>query len=662
LPNSTFVRHRERTAIVPHPPGAAPARATRPGARAAHDGHPDPAGGAEERLRPILDALADAVVVVDAEGILKLANPAAGQLFGRPPEELVGDQFGLPLVAGGTTEVDLQNGGVAEMRTVEIVWEEAPACLASLRDVTERKEAEETARRLWQERTAREEAEKERGRLEELLVRAPAAILTTRGASHVCAFANPEMRRLVAGRPLVGKPLAESLGDLAGGDFLDGFDQTLRQGVGRARLELALSLPAGGEGDGVAERCLDVTWEPLRGRGTADGVLCFAYDVTEQVATRRELETTMARLREEERAKDQFLAVLGHELRNPLAGIDSGLQLVERSSAAEQAGWPLAMIRKQVRALAGLLDDLFDVSVIARGKLDLQRASLSLGDVVGSAVAAVQGRLDERRQTLSVSLPRRPIALDGDPQRLGQVLANLLGNASKYSPPETRIALRARRDGRQAVLEVEDEGAGIPPEMLEEIFEPFIQGGEGSPVAGGLGIGLTLVRQLVELHGGTVTAASAGAGAGSTFTVRLPLAAASDDAEAPAPQTGDDAASCRGCRVLVVDDNEDAARALAELLALRGCQTDLAHDGAGGLAKAQTFAPQVLLLDLDLPDMTGYDVAERLRADGGAGLTIIAISGFGHEPARRRSRESGIDHHFVKPVDLDRLLPLLAPH
>jgi signal transduction histidine kinase/CheY-like chemotaxis protein len=623
--------------------------------RQRHDRH---VAQGEERLRRIIDSIADAVVLVDGDGTVKVANPAAAALFGQRREELIGDHFGLPLVAGETTEVDLKSGAVAEMRTVEILWEDEPACLATLRDVTARKEAEETARRLWQERTAREEAEKERGRLEELLVRAPAAILTTRGGEQVCAFANPPMTRLVGDRELEGRRLAEALSDLAGQGFVEGFEATFREGVGRSQVEMWLHVGEGG-GNGDAERCLDVTWEPLLRRGSVDGVLCFAYDVTEQVATRRELESTMARLREEERAKDQFLAVLGHELRNPLAGIDSGLQLLEKVGNGEASRWPLEMMRKQVRVLAGLLDDLFDVSAVSRGKLELQKQVLPLADVVDSAVAAVHGRFEEREQHLAISLPDEPVSVEGDVRRLGQVLANLLGNASKYSPAGTRVELRVASDGEEVTIEVEDEGAGIAPEMIDEIFEPFVQVGSSSPAAGGLGIGLTLVRQLVELHGGSVSAASPGLGAGSTFTVRLPAAAHAEAAasrEAPAEDVVP-------FRVLVVDDHEDAGRALAELLALRGCDTDTATTGTEGIEKARATSPQVILLDLDLPDLSGYDVAARLRADDGRDRPlIVAISGFGDEQARSRSKGSGIDHHFVKPVDLERLLEVLNRH
>lgn len=617
----------------------------------------------EERLRRIIDSIADAVVVVDRDGVVKFANPAAGKLFGRSREEVVGDPFGLPLVTGETIEVDVREGRVAEMRAAELPWDGDVAWLASLRDVTARREAEQSARRLWRERTAREEAEKERVRLEELLARAPAAILTTRGRDHVCAFANPGMARLVGGRELGGRPLGEALPELAGQGFFEGFDAAFVTGADQSRTELRLAV-AGGE-RGPAERFLDVTWEPLRSDGSVDGVLCFAYDVTEQVATRRRLESVMERLRAEERAKDQFLAVLGHELRNPLAGIDSGLRLLELGAEGERAAWSMGMMRKQVGLLTRLLDDLLDVSAVARGKLELDRQAVPLAELVESAVAAVEGRFEERGQRLEVALPdpasgAEPLAVEADPRRLAQVLANLLVNASKYSDAGAAIALEARREGTDAVIEVSDPGSGIEPEMLDEIFEPFFQAGNGSPQAGGLGIGLTLVRQLVELHGGTVEAASAGAGRGSTFTVRLPAARAGAAAAVAIPA---ESHPPRRDRVLVVDDNEDAALALGELLELRGCRVATAASGDAGIAEARRMRPDAVLLDLDLPDMPGFEVAERLRAESWAQpLLIVAVSGYGDEEARQRSRASGIDHHLVKPVELDRLMGLFAEH
>jgi signal transduction histidine kinase/ActR/RegA family two-component response regulator len=615
---------------------------------------------AEERLRRIIDCIADAIVVVDGDGVVKFANPAAGELFGRPREEVIGDYFGLPLVAGETTEVDLKGGRVAEMRLVELTWDEEPAWLASLRDVTARREAEEAARRLWRERTAREEAEKERARLEDLLARAPAAIVTTRGSEHVCAFANPRMAQLAARRPLRGRPLAEALPELVGQRFLDGFSATYREGAGRSQTELPVVLPAA-PGMPGRERWLDVTWEPLQGPAGVDGVLCFAYDVTEQVAIRRELEVTMERLHEEERAKDHFLAVLGHELRNPLAGIASGLQLLEMGASGERARWSMTMMGKQVAVLAGLLDDLFDVSAVARGKLELQRQELSFADVVESAVASVRGRLEERQQHLSIDLPDEPLIINGDPRRLAQVLANLLVNASKYSAPSTAIELGVRQEEEALVVEVADRGAGIPEELLEQVFEPFVQGESGLQTVGGLGIGLTLVRQLVELHGGTVTAASPGRGEGSTFTVRLPMRSDIDPSQEPPSR--DQATEVDGRRILVVEDNREIAHALGELLSLHGCEIEIATTGEEGVARARADRPDAVLLDLDLPDISGFEVAERLRAEPALdGLLIVAVSGFGHQQARERSRTSGIDHHLVKPVDLDRLIELVNSH
>jgi signal transduction histidine kinase/ActR/RegA family two-component response regulator len=622
----------------------------------------------EDLLRRILDRLADAVVVVDSEGVVKLANPAAEELFARPAQELVGDCFGLPLVAGETTEVDLKGGQNAEMRVVELPWEGQPAWLASLRDVTMRRRAEEAARSLWRERTAREAAEEERRRLEELLARAPAAILTTRDSEHVCVFVNPQMEKLVAGRPLIGSPLHQALPELAGQGFLEGFVATFDEGKGRTRMELSLTLSSGATDDtsGV-ERFLDVTWEPLRRNGGVDGVLCFAYDVTDQVGLRRELEEAMERLREEERAKDHFLAVLGHELRNPLAGIDGGLRLLEAGADEEKGRWALGMMRRQVGVLASLLDDLFDVSAVARGKLELQKQVLILEEVVELAVAATRSRFEERQQRLTLAISGEALPVEGDPRRLEQVLANLLVNASKYSDAGTTVELRVRREVGEAVVEVADQGAGIQPELLEHIFEPFVQARTGFQISGGLGIGLTLVRQLVELHGGSVAATSPGLGKGSTFTVRLPLAAAEDSTLVPPsiPSLQGETADpgVHGRRILVVEDNEDVARSLAELLTASGCTTDIATTGSEAIAKALAEAPDTLLVDLDLPDISGFEVARKVRAERGPdGMLIVAISGFGHQRAQERSKESGIDHHLVKPVDVELLMDLLALH
>ena len=336
--------------------------------------------------------------------------------------------------------------------------------------------------------------------------------------------------------------------------------------------------------------------------------MCFAHDVTEQVATRRALERTMERLREEERRKNQFMAVLGHELRNPLAGIDGGLRLIEEGADRERAQWALAMMRNQVRQLTSLLDDLLDVSSIARDKLALRRRVVPLVQLVEAAAASTAARLADCGQRLIVSLPGEPLQVDADPRRIEQVLANLLGNASKYSDPETEIRLEVRSDGGEAVIEVSDHGFGIEAQMIDRIFEPFLQAPrrDDRPMVGGLGIGLTLVRQLAELHGGSATARSAGPGFGSTFTVRLPLATGAAP-QLPVQRT--EGLSLGERRILVVDDNLNAATALTELLNLRGCHARAATSGGEALAAASEETFDAVLLDLDLPDISGYEVA-----------------------------------------------------
>ena len=606
-----------------------------------------------ERER-IIEGTGDAMVVVGPEGTVRFVNSAVEALFGRRREDLLGSPFGFPVVSGETTELDVPGGRVAEMRVVDLLWGGRSAYLASLRDITDRKEAEDAARRLWRERTAREESEKERRRLQELLERAPAAVLTTHGPDHVCVFANPRATELVEGRELLGRPLAETLRELRGQGFLEAFERVFRDGASGASPELELSFDGG--------RCVDVTWVPLRQNGQVDGVMCFAHDVTEQVAMRRALEQTMERLREEERRKDQFMAVLGHELRNPLAGIDGGLRLIEGGADADREQWALAMMRSQIRQLTSLLDDLLDVSSIARGKLELRRRVVSLAQLVEAAAASTAARLADHEQRLIVSLPAEPLHVDADPRRIEQVLANLLGNASKYSDRGTEIRLEVRSEAGEAVIEVSDHGFGIDPQMIEQIFEPFTQAprGEGGHMAGGLGIGLTLVRQLAEMHGGSAMARSDGLGQGSTFTLRLPLATEAAP-EAEVPVEGAAAISLAERRILVVDDNVNAVTALTELLRLRGCRARAATTGGGALAAASEEVFDVILLDLDLPDIAGYEVATQLRRrPTDRRLLIIAVSGFGDEQARERSRQSGIDHHLVKPVEIDELLRFIA--
>jgi len=364
-------------------------------------------------------------------------------------------------------------------------------------------------------------------------------------------------------------------------------------------------------------------------------------------------------LRDADRRKDEFLATLAHELRNPLAPIRQAALLARSPAATEaQRQWSHEVIERQVGHMARLLDDLLDVSRITRGKLELRKAVIGLRGVVDEALEAARPTLEAKKQQLRAQVPATPIWVDADPMRLAQVLSNLLTNASKYTPAEGHIGLAVREADGKAVIEISDDGMGIPPESLERIFEMFTQvRAHEAASAGGLGIGLALSRGLVQLHGGELSAASEGLGRGSTFTVRLPLSAPPHAAEHEAPQ---ERRSGRCCRVLVADDNRDAAESLADLLRMEGHEVAVAFDGEQALSEFRRFGPEVALLDIGMPGLTGNEVASAIRAEPeGASTVLVAITGWGQERDRTAAREAGFDFHFTKPVDPVQVLSLL---
>jgi CheY-like chemotaxis protein len=367
-------------------------------------------------------------------------------------------------------------------------------------------------------------------------------------------------------------------------------------------------------------------------------------------------------LREADRRKDEFLAMLAHELRNPLAPIRAGLHLLGRvGHEGAQATHVREMLDRQVRYLVRLVDDLLELARITRGDIELRRERVELDMAIGGAIETSRPLIDERSHRLAVTLPSESLVLDADPVRLSQVVANLLNNAARYTDPGGRIALSVERHGDEVAIRVADDGVGIPPEMLSRVFEPFTRVDRSSARShSGLGIGLALVKSLVEMHGGSVSARSDGMGAGSEFTVRLPLAQATTPARS-AGDTGPVRASDAGRRILVVDDNRDAAESLGLLLEMMGHQVSVAHGGAEGLALMRTFEPAVVLLDIGMPDVDGYEVARRIREEGGSRRALlIAITGWGQDEDRRRASQAGFDHHLTKPVDLHELQKLLA--
>jgi len=385
---------------------------------------------------------------------------------------------------------------------------------------------------------------------------------------------------------------------------------------------------------------------------------CVIRDVEERRRTETALRASEQQLIEADRRKDEFLAMLAHELRNPLAPIANATEFFRSGALAPELQWCADVIDRQVTQLTRLIDDLVDVSRITRGRIELRRERIVLAPVIQAVLDASRPVMQKWGHELTVDVPAEGIEIDADPARLAQIVINLLHNAARYTPPGGRIGLGVARDADTLVIRVTDTGVGIPPDMLTRVFEMFTQLDRSiERTDAGLGIGLTLVQHLVELHGGTVTAYSAGPGTGSAFVVRLPIVATVIDvASSPSPSRAPS-----GRRILIVDDNQDAAETLAALLRTRGHLVRTAHDGLEGVAAAAAFLPAVVLLDLGMPTLNGYEVARRIRAmEGGAAMMLVALTGWGQEEARRRSREAGFDHHLTKPVEFPTLMSLLA--
>ncbi len=367
-------------------------------------------------------------------------------------------------------------------------------------------------------------------------------------------------------------------------------------------------------------------------------------------------------LREADRRKDEFLAMLAHELRNPLSALGHALRVIRTPGATdEDREWASDIADRQFHNLVRLIDDLLDVSRISRGKIHLKKAHLDAATVVARAVESVRPFIEARGHELTVAIEDRPLPIDGDPTRLEQVLANLLNNAAKYTDEGGRIRIDARIEGDEVVFRVRDTGVGIAPDMLPGVFDLFAQVDSSIDRSqGGLGIGLALVRMLVEMHGGRVAARSESTGQGSEFTVRLPLAPGEAHAGAEEDRTTVGApCPAKPCRILLVDDNVDMLQAMARLLELSGHEVVTAQDGPTAVETARAFRPEVVLLDIGLPGMSGYDVAETIRREGMTDALLIAISGYTQDKDRAMSLRAGFDHHLGKPVDLDALLAII---
>jgi len=387
-----------------------------------------------------------------------------------------------------------------------------------------------------------------------------------------------------------------------------------------------------------------------------------AIEQTEQRAlTERAalLESITEQLRQADQRKNEFLAILAHELRNPLAPLRNGLHILKlRSDADPTVSQTVSMMDRQMTHLVRLVDDLLDVSRITRGKLELRQRKILLTEVLGHAVESARAFIESHRHELTVEIRAQDLLVDGDPDRLAQVFSNLLLNAAKYTEPGGHITLTLEHENDEAIITVGDDGVGIPPHALEQVFDMFSQLRSGE-VRGteGLGIGLSLVRTLVQMHNGTVSAFSDGPGRGARFTVRLPRAEGPVTSPIAAPPP---VAHNRAQRVLVVDDNTDAAASLALLLEMEDYEVCTAADGEEAIEQARTFGPQIIFMDLAMPRLDGLEAARRIRAlPQGEHVRIVALTGWGQEADRQRTRDAGMDHHLVKPVSLDALQTVL---
>ncbi|HEY0960806.1 MAG TPA: ATP-binding protein [Pseudomonadales bacterium] len=388
--------------------------------------------------------------------------------------------------------------------------------------------------------------------------------------------------------------------------------------------------------------------------------IALVEDVAERTWSAIERARAERALRDADRRKDEFLAMLAHELRNPLAAISNAGHVLQRTECDTKTLRATAdMLNRQVGHMVRQVDDLLDMSRISRGRIELRKECISLGKVASDALESTRALIEAAHHELNVTLPPTPLYVLGDPVRLAQVIGNLLNNAAKFTNRGGRIWLTVEQEGDEALVRVRDNGIGVPAGEHDRIFELFVQGEQPGQARGGLGLGLALVHQLVSLHGGTVSARSEDATPGSEFVVRLPLLtnlmpsnaeASSDPADAPPPRR----------RVLVVDDNRDSANSLATLLTLMGHDADTAHDGVEAVKKAVTFKADLILLDIGMPRLNGYEAVSWIREQGHKNLTIVALTGWGQEEDRRRSAESGFDAHVVKPIDVATLTKLLA--
>jgi PAS domain S-box-containing protein len=614
-------------------------------------------------LVAIVESCDDAIISKDLNGIIRSWNRGAERLFGYTAEEAIGQSVTKlipPERAGEESEIlaRLRRGErVDHFESVRVTKDgrlvNVSLTISPVRDGTGQVVGASKVARDITARVRGDVALRERERqFREMIDALPVAIYTTDAEGKITHF-NPAAVEFSGRVPELGSDhwcVTWKLYHTDGTPMPH--DQcpmaiALKEGRAVRGEEAIAELPDG------TRRQFEPFPTPLF---DTDGRLVGGINMLLDTTERRRTE---AALREADQRKDDFLAVLAHELRNPLAPIRNALHILRRSAADTTTVEKVRdVLDRQVEHMVRLVDDLLEVSRITRGKVELRTEPVELAEIIHSAVETSQPLIDAARHQLEIRLPDEPLVLDADPVRLGQVLVNLLNNAAKFTKEGGQIRLAARREGSALSISVRDNGIGIAPGMLTRVFEPFRQEGE---LAGrvGLGIGLSLAKQLVELHGGTIHAYSGGVGHGAEFVVRLPLAEGRPVAKKQEPSRPPGPAS--GRRILVVDDYRDSANSLGMLLKFSGADVRTAYDGETALEAIEDHRPSVVLLDIGMPGMDGYEVARRAREKSAKrDLTLIAMTGWGEEESVRMSREAGIDHHLVKPVDYRELMELLG--
>ena len=622
-----------------------------------------PSSAAEERMRSVIDHVIDGIITINERGIVTTFNPAAERIFGYQGEEVIGQNVKMlmpepyrgehdsyisnylrtgqaKIIGIGREVVGRRKNGAEfpmELAISEFRLGEDRFFTGIVRDITERKQAESELR---------DAAERMRSVVNHVVD----GIITIDERGNIESY-NPAAQKIFGYErdEVIGRNVKMLMPEPYHTEH-DGYLENYL-GTGRAKIiGIGREVIGKRKNGSVFPMELAVSEFHIRQRRYFTGIV---RDITERKRLQDELQQRVHDLADADRQKNEFLAMLSHELRNPIAPMRNALYLIKAMGGAASGDMAelQQMMERQMQQLVRLVDDLLDVSRIIRGKIDLRRERMDLLQAVLRASETARPVLDANGHVLDLSLPEGPLWVTGDMVRLAQVIANLLTNAGKYTHRASRIALEVRREGAQVLITVRDPGEGISGELLPRIFDLFVQGDHAlARSQGGLGIGLTLVKRLVEMHEGTVEARSEGKGKGSEFSIRLP--ALVEATAARGAQPGAALAGGPSRRVLVVDDNLDAADSIGKLLKLFGHDVRCVYDGVAALATVKDYQPEVVVLDIGLPEMDGYEVAKRMRAMPQLQNTrIVAVTGYGQEDDRRRSRDAGFDQHLTKPVD-----------